>query len=48
MKKKQYVQPAIEIAITNVDNCLLDASPDPVSLFDGEDDSTIDDKTLVW
>lgn len=48
MKKKQYVQPAIEIVTTSVDNCLLEASPDSVSLFDGEDDSPIDDKTLVW
>lgn len=48
MKKRQYVQPAIEIVTTSVDNCLLEASPEPISLFDGEDDSPIDDKTLVW
>ena len=48
MKKRQSVQPAIEIVTTSVDNCVLEASPDPISLFDGEDDSPIDDKTLVW
>ena len=48
MEKKQYRQPQTDIIDLGTEHSLLEASPDPVGLYDGEDNPPINDKTLVW
>ena len=50
MEKKQYMQPATEIIVADMEQQLLEGSPDPVKLYDGNGDELppINDKTLVW